>query len=360
MTPTSDFRSTTSAPLASRTRPRIGLDIGGANIKASDGESISLSRPFPMWREPERLAETLRDVLSAFQQPAALAVTMTGELADCFSTKAEGVRHILAAVESAAGRAQLAVWATSGEFVSTGDACELVPLVAAANWHALATWAARSHPRGAALLIDVGSTTTDIIPLCDGVPVSQGRSDLQRLGASELVYTGLRRTPVCAVAQHAPWRGGRCPLAAEVFATMLDVYLILGDLPEDESDLVTANARPATREHARRRLARMLCADTTEISANDLVEIAASLAAAQLAQIATAIQAVLKRLPSPCELLVDSGEGGFLVGRIAESIHELRTAHRLALSDTLGIHHSEAACAYALARLAHERIRPSR
>jgi len=67
---------------------------------------------------------------------------------------------------------------------------------AAANWLALATYAGRLAPRGPAVLLDVGSTTTDVIPLQDGTPVPRGRTDPERLESKELVYTGVRRTPL--------------------------------------------------------------------------------------------------------------------------------------------------------------------
>src|SRR5690242_15848141 len=117
--------------------PPIGLDIGGANLKLSDGERRSLSRQFPLWKVHEQLAAALGGLLREFESPPALAVTMTGELADCFATKAEGVRHIVKAVENAAAGVPVHVWTTGSEFVSPDDACDLVPLVAASNWHAL-------------------------------------------------------------------------------------------------------------------------------------------------------------------------------------------------------------------------------
>lgn len=338
-------------------RPCIGLDIGGANIKASDGESRSLSRPFPLWREPDRLAGALREIVEEFPSPGLLAVTMTGELADCFATKADGVRHILDAVESVAGRTPTTVWTTSGEFVSPADARDLVRLVAAANWHTLATWAARTHPLGTSLLIDMGSTTTDVIPLGNGVPIPQGRTDLERLCSSELVYSGVKRTPVCAVVGEVPLRGGSCPVAAEHFATMLDVHLLLGNVAESESDTNTANGRPATRAEARSRLARMLCSDITDVDAGELLEISRFLAQTQAAQLQNAITRVLEGTPNSCEFLVISGEGEPVLRQITATIAALQGVPVLSITETLGMRHSEAACAYALARLSRERAR---
>src|SRR5207237_8563934 len=121
------------------------------------------------------------------------------------------------------------------------------------NRLAVAAVAGRFAPAGAALLVDVGSTTTDLIPLRDGVPIPDGRTDADRLACGELVYTGVRRTPACALLG----AGG----AAEFFATTHDVYLLLENIPEDSGDTDTADGRPASRGHAHARLARMPCGD---------------------------------------------------------------------------------------------------
>ncbi len=181
----------------------VGLDIGGANIKVATADGICKGYPFPMWKRAGELTAVLSEILSSaeFRQADLIGVTTTAELADCFSTKAEGVCFVLAAVTAAAGTTPVRVWTTSGEFLTAGDASEFPMLVAAANWHALATWSARAVPAGTGLLIDMGSTTTDLIPLCDGVPIPEGLSDYDRLRSNELLYTGSTRTPVCAMIQ---------------------------------------------------------------------------------------------------------------------------------------------------------------
>src|SRR5438445_198069 len=85
-----------------------------------------------------------------------------------------------------------------------------------------------AHSEGPALLIDIGSTTTDLIPMDRGTVAARGRSDTERLQAGELVYAGIRRTPLCALATELPFRGIPTGLAAELFASTLDVYLTLG------------------------------------------------------------------------------------------------------------------------------------
>lgn len=334
----------------------IGLDIGGANLKASDGNRRTIEMPFPMWKDPDGLAAALRSIGAALvEDPDTIAVTMTGELADCFRTKAEGVDRILTAVEQAFPRANLLVWQTGAEFFTEEDAREIPILVAAANWHALATWAGRACPVGVAILIDIGSTTTDIIPLSDGMPVAEGGTDPDRLMSGELVYTGVRRTPVCALAPHIEFRGQKTGVAAELFATTRDVHLWLGAIPESPDDCDTANGRPATREFARDRLVRMLCADSSEISELETDGLARQWAALQRGQIQHAIERVLTRQSGPVQRVLLSGEGEFIARKVLREIPELADVETLSLASLLGPEHSVGACAYAVARLAAER-----
>jgi hypothetical protein len=332
----------------------LGLDIGGANLKASDGDERSVSRAFAMWREPERLADELRSLLAGWDRWSGLAVTMTAELADCFTSKGEGVDRILQAVEEVAAGREILVWQTGGEFVSVDDARELAPLVAAANWHALATWGARLWPAAAGLLIDIGSTTTDIIPLVGGLPESAGRTDLERLQAGELVYRGVRRTPLCAVAAAVELRDRETPLAAELFATTHDVFLLTGDLPEDVDCLATADGRPATRTAAHSRVAHMLCCDHCEISYEEAVAISQQLAERLQQALIQAVQGRVESMTATCRGVLLGGEGEFLGQRIVASIPALQGVDTQSLSVLLGPEHSSAACAFALARLARE------
>src|SRR5262249_41491473 len=161
-------------------------------------------------------------------------------------------------VSIVAGSCPVGVWQMGGGFVDLQGARAKPLTVAAANWHALATFCGRHVPRGPALLVDAGSTTTDIVPLHDGRPAPRGWTDPDRLRCRELVYSGVRRTPLCAL------MGGEG--AAELFATTLDVYLVLGLIAEDAVDCRTADGRPATRVAAHGRLARMLCADTETLT----------------------------------------------------------------------------------------------
>jgi len=336
----------------------VGIDIGGANLKTAHVDGRTLTRSFQIWKSPDQLPEALSELLAEFPEIDVLAVTMTAELADCFESKAAGVDFILRAVEQVAGTTPISVWQTGAEFVTPEVAREIPLLVAAANWHALATWVGRMVPESAAILIDVGSTTTDIIPLLDGVPVPRRLTDVERLQSGELVYSGVRRTPLCAIARSVPFREGSCPLAAEVFATSLDVYLTLGSIAKNSNDRDTANGRPATVACAHDRLARMLCCDSSEFTAQDAEIMADFLANVQKQQITGALNRVLANLTEHCECkhVLISGSGAFLAERIVREHSKLKSAKLISLAETFDDDLSLAACAMAVARLGSERL----
>lgn len=336
----------------------LGLDIGGANIKAATETAEALSIPLEIWRSPDRLIDVLVPIMDRFSAAELLAVTMTAELADCFATKADGIDRVLRTVEVVAGKRPIYVWQTSGEFASTQEARDEPRLTAAANWHAQATFVGRLVPRGSAMLIDIGSTTTDLIPLVDGLPLPTGRTDIERLQSGELVYCGVRRTPLCALTNCVPLSGTDCAVAAELFATIFDVYLTLGDIAENSADCLTANGRPATLAAAHDRIARSIGGDTTEITAEDTHRIAEHIAATQLHRLCESAERVASRLPSSCDNVLISGSGAFLARRVAAQTPRLRNATITALPELFGPRVSDAACAFAVAKLAAERELP--
>lgn len=336
----------------------LGLDIGGANIKAATETAEALSVPLEIWRAPDRLVDVLVPIIDRFSAAELLAVTMTAELADCFATKADGIDRVLRTVEVVAGKRPIGVWQTSGDFVSTQEARDEPRLTAAANWHAQATFVGRLVPRGSALLIDIGSTTTDLIPLVNGLPMPTGRTDVERLQSGELVYCGVRRTPLCALTDCVPLGETTCAIAAELFATIFDVYLLLGDILENSADCLTANGRPATLAAAHDRLARSIGGDVTEITIEEARNIAEHLAGTQLRRLCDAAERVASRLPGSCETVLISGSGAFLAQRVAANTPRLQHATITSLPELFGPRVSDAACAFAVAKLAAERELP--
>lgn len=333
----------------------LGLDIGGANLKADSLAGVTRTFPFELWRRPAELGRALDELFASMPGFTILALTMTAELCDCFETKREGVARVLDSLEKTRGvrGAKIRVWQTDGRFVDPATARARPFQTAAANWLALAQWAGRLAPRGPALLIDVGSTTADLIPLRDGRPVPAGLTDSERLASGALVYSGARRTPVCALVEELPYRGQSCGVAAEWFATTLDVYLTLGDLAEDLDDCRTADGRPASRLNARDRLARMVGADRECFDLADARTLAEIVADAQYARLVRAAERVSERLGAAPETVILAGSGEFLARRVAARFAAF-SIRGISLEDTIGRERSKAACAHAVAILAAE------
>jgi probable H4MPT-linked C1 transfer pathway protein len=322
----------------------IGLDIGGANLKAATARGAARSHPFELWKHPEKLGVALVDLLKGWQ-PARLAVTMTGELCDCFTTKRDGVNRILAQVEEAFPGIEIGVWSTGGRFVSVDEARRNPLAVAAANWHALARIVDPFKHLERILLIDVGSTTTDIILIKNGKPASKGLTDFDRLRSQELVYTGTRRTPVCALIQEG--------IMAEFFATTLDVYLRLGMIADEPENCQTADGRPATVAFAHCRLARMLGGDGEIISEHETDQLALRVFEMQKRLLADAFLAVIGRESVFPDGAIFSGSGEFLARAAWREFAQDR-AFVFSLTDDLGAAVSGAACAHAIAVLAEQ------
>jgi probable H4MPT-linked C1 transfer pathway protein len=299
----------------------IGWDVGGANVKAARVEAgargrrvRTVSRPLEIWREKAALADVLRALAAELGPADATAVTMTAELSDAFRTKREGVAFVLEALSRVTPGA-LAVFTTRAGFVDLRTACARPLEVAASNWMATATLAARSVSDG--LMVDIGSTTTDVIPIRHGRVVAQGRTDPERLLAGELVYTGAVRTNVAAIVSRVPLDGADCPVAAEYFAVSGDVHLLRGDLGAGDYSGPTPDGRPATPEFAAERLARVVCADVEMLDRKAIEAIAVAVAEAQVRTIAAALSRVAPRVgPSPRVLA--TGQGAFLAHRAAE------------------------------------------
>jgi len=318
----------------------LGWDIGGANIKAArlprhtdaSGRKHVVSVPFEIWREKDRLPELLRDLstqLFSTASPEALAVTMTAELSDVFLTKREGVTFVLESIRTCFPAQAVFVLSLSGEFIPIGEAL-LHPLdFAATNWLASALWIARKIP--SCLLVDVGSTTTDILPILKGQTIVAGRTDTARLTTGELIFTGALRTNLAAIVQTVPVAGRDCRVASEYFAVSGDVHLILGNLRPQDYACATPDGQPPSLDSARRRLARLVCADMEMLSVDEIDSMARYIHARQVLQIREGLSQVLSRVPELQQYpIVVAGSGAFLGLAAAKSMN-------LSLGDLEGV-----------------------
>jgi hypothetical protein len=189
---------------------------------------------------------------------------MSGELADCFPCKDEGISFIVDTVCEVFPKARF--YGTDGRFHD-----EAVGALAAANWLASADYLKGSHP--GAVLVDIGSTTTDIIPLGD-FRTLLGLTDTLRLQRGLLVYTGMLRTSLPTLLRAVTIGGTKTPVSTEYFACSGDAHRVMNHITEQEYSSETPDHRGTDRDSCLRRLARVVCADLCEIGDEGAVRIA--------------------------------------------------------------------------------------
>ena len=301
-----------------------GWDVGGAHLKVaridSAGTPCAIEQfATPLWQGMETLAEPVARTLAALPDGRCVhALTMTGELADCFPARRDGVLRLVDYLSGRLGTDDpLYVYAGNKGLVAPADVPGCHAEIASANWHGTAAHAA--HCLGSGVLIDLGTTTTDIIPFHGKQVCAQGYTDQERLRSGELVYTGLTRTPVMAVVGRVPYAKVCQGVAAEYFASMADVYRITGELDERFDVLPAADGGEKTRYHSLKRLARMLGADYDEEDlAAPWLELARYIAEQQYETIERAWCGVMDRVGQPvANRIVAAGAGRFIIRKLA-------------------------------------------
>ncbi|MCL1962608.1 MAG: hypothetical protein FWG56_12760, partial [Desulfovibrionaceae bacterium] len=190
--------------------------------------------------------------------------------------------------------------------------------IASANWLAAARHVASALPEG--VLVDIGSTTTDLIAFGNGRVLSASRSDAERLASGELVYHGVVRTPLCALTQQIEWRGLAHQVMNEFFATTADIYRLCNELEPAHDQQPAADNGPKSLAATRQRLARMIGLDARDASAEEWLRLARAWRAAQLDAMAAQLRRVLRRYAlSPGAVLVSAGCGAFLAPELARA-----------------------------------------
>ena len=294
-----------------------GFDIGGAHLKVARAEGGRIVEAAtvatPLWQGLETLDAGFCALEPLCRGADLCAFTMTGELSDVFPSREAGVAGLLDRIASRFPAESL-IYAGPRGFVGMGAAANLANDVASANWHATAALAARLA--GDALLVDMGSTTTDIIALFAGAVAHDGYTDAERLMSGELVYTGFTRTFLFGVASSAPVRGKLSPLMNEYFASIADAHRILGVLDEADDKHASADGKEKTVAGSIARLARMVGRDAADLSPDEWRDVAAWFSEHQLRMIHDAAVRVAGKLPRDAPV-VGAGSGRWQVRRLS-------------------------------------------
>lgn len=345
-------------------------DIGGANLKAAmideAGNLLQVVQvPCPLWRGLDVLALAIDEVLTKFSlvKSSTHAITMTGELADIFSDRHDGVMQIAQLIEAKLSYAyigeQTYYFSGAAGLVKFEQVAQHTAQIASANWLASAFYVAAEYHQ--ALLVDMGSTTTDLIVIADAKPQLNGLTDAARLKSSELVYTGMIRTPLMAVAQRIVFAGEFTHIAAEHFATMADVYRLTGYLDESEDMSDTADGKGKTLTDSARRLARMVGHDVQDADLNAWKNLAQAFKQAQIDILKqAALRQISRGLLDPFAPIVGAGVGSHVVRELAQQLNrKFQDVTAIISADSNADKGWACVCfpAYALAKLALQKIK---
>ncbi len=289
----------------------LGLDIGGANTKSAliqfKKETISKSftyiEYFPFWEK------TVNDITQMFKRIEEelliknhftldiidiISITITAELSDAFQTKREGIITILKALEQVFDKEKMFFINVDGIFLEFSEVLHNPHSIAAANWVSTALFL--GYYVSKAILIDAGSTTIDIIPILNSIPVNVGRNDVERIMYHELIYTGGLRATIPSITHFVPYKGKLIRISFEKFALVSDVHLILQNISEKEYINETADNRSKSLENCYARLSRIICMDIETISKEELTTIAHYIYQKQLELIKSEMQLFIKSL----------------------------------------------------------------
>jgi (4-(4-[2-(gamma-L-glutamylamino)ethyl]phenoxymethyl)furan-2-yl)methanamine synthase len=277
----------------------IGIDVGGANLKVVDDDGVHIHY-CPLWQDAP-VADLLRHYVRGSDDPA--AVVMSGELADCFENKMQGISFIVDEVRKIFPGARF--YGTDAQFHD-----HAVPQLAAANWLASADYLRSQYPE--ATLLDIGSTTTDIIPLSRFNNL-RGLTDLKRLQAGYLMYTGMLRTSIATLLRSVEIAGIPTPVSTEYFAVSADVHLVLGHITPAAYTCDTPDKKEKNRDASLRRLARVVCADLSEIGTDGAQEVAEQFWDVQRSMICREVRRVSSA--SGAQEIIVAGIGAHLFAR---------------------------------------------
>ncbi len=302
----------------------IGWDIGGAHLKAArweNGRIVKVAQvACPLWLGLDELHRAFSEAKPIVGPADLNAATMTAELCDAFASREDGVNGVAALAAQELAPARVLFYAGPEGFVEPRAVAAHATKIASANWHASASFVGLHHQN--ALFVDMGSTTTDLIPIVGSKVKTQGYSDASRLANGELVYAGVVRSYLMSSGiKLVPFGGHWVPLMNEWFAATSDVYRLLGELPEDADVMETADGREKTVEASMARLARMLGHDGPEADLATWQQLARYFAEIQLRDLTDAAHLILSRGEINANApVVGAGAGRFVVKRLAERL----------------------------------------
>ncbi len=328
-----------------------GWDIGGAHVKLAyvDNNKLCVHQwDCPLWKGADELVAVIQLALANIPKNIINHhVTMTGELVDIFISRDQGVKEIMRVlIEQISSIRNIKFFSREG-LIDYEKVLLDTALVASANWIASGHCVSKKNEN--VIFVDMGSTTTDILSIEDGVLKLNGLTDFERLRSGELVYTGVVRSCVNTLCQKIPYKGDLIPLMAEYFSMSSDIYRILQWLPAHADYGSTMDGQPKDKISSMRRLARMIGEDYREEDEQEWIAVAQYVAEKQMKMIEENIKRILSSYEDK-PIIVGAGVGRFLIEKIANRLSiDYQDFTQYVISDGISYNSNASDCAPAVA-----------
>ncbi len=300
----------------------IGWDIGGAHTKYTISsnnsvKSVSYIVPLQLWKSLDPLKELINDIHDKYNMSYTIinGFTMSGEMCDIFTNREEGVKKILSLFNRS----------LSKNYIYTSK-YGIIPIkkyinyeyIASMNWHIIAYYLKDFYKN--IIAIDTGSTTTDIMLIKNNKCINQRVDDHSGLKSTELMYTGILRTPIFSVVKYISFNRQKYYLIPEYYATMADIYRVLGVIEPKEDYSATADGRSKSQLNTFIRISRSLGFDYTSKYKKLILGLARKIMSEHLHQISYNIHGhVIKRFSDKKDLkFIGMGIGRNIIKKICK------------------------------------------
>ena len=208
----------------------IGWDIGGAHLKScviNNQKTVCSVDLCELWKTKE-LGYIIGQIIEQHAHNGIInnVITMSGEMCDIFENRDQGVKEILNYFKKFANTH---VYTRHCGIVNVKYNKKLQN-IASANWHVIAKFMSKKLAN--AIIIDLGSTTTDFILIKNSKIINKRVDDFSGLSSQELLYVGCLRTPPYIFERSLRINKKDIHIIPENFSSLADVYRIIKKIPK--------------------------------------------------------------------------------------------------------------------------------
>lgn len=286
----------------------LGIDIGGAHLKVigidknNKVQFVDYSN-CRIWEDIRLLKEKFVCLSKTFgNESIKCGITMSAELCDNFKSRKHGALILTEKCKHLKFNNFFYV-KSSKTFLKEPKFKELISM----NWHSVGRLFEKKVEN--AIIVDFGSTTTDLICIKNKKLVNKFFDDFSRINNFELLYTGFTRTPIFGITNEICIGKNKLKIIPEFFSNTSDVYRILKKLKRKIDIDITADRSQKTIKDSFRRLSRSFGFDYHNKYQVKLKQICNEISSTQLNQIMNAVKKLEDRFSMKNFTVISSGIG---------------------------------------------------